>query len=98
MQTAVFRLTLCPVVAPGADDPYGLRGISSVWMLIESLGPEEANIGLADDTVHTDVELRLRSAGLRVISLRKRRKSPSKTTPSSTSMSRWRAVEWLRRF
>jgi hypothetical protein len=50
MQTAVFRLTLCSVVAPGADAPYGLCGVSSVWVLIESLGPEEANIGLADDT------------------------------------------------
>jgi len=68
MQTAVFQLTLCPVVARRADDPYGLRGISSVWVLIESLGPEEAKIGLAHDTVRTDVELRLRSAGLRVIS------------------------------
>ena len=68
MQTAVFRLTACPALARGADDHYGLRGISAVWLLIESLGPEEANIGLADDTVRTDVELRLKSAGLRVIS------------------------------
>jgi hypothetical protein len=68
MQTEVFLLTLCPVLTRGADDPYGLRGISSVWVLIESLGSEEANIGLADDTVRTDVELRLRNAGLRVIS------------------------------
>jgi hypothetical protein len=68
MQTAVFQLTVCPVLARGADDPYGLRGISSVWVLIESLGPEEADIGLAGDAVRTDVELRLRSAGLRVIS------------------------------
>ena len=68
MQTAVFWLTLCSLVAPGADAPYGLRGVSSVWVLIESLGPEEANIGLADDTVRTHVELRLKSAGLRVIS------------------------------
>ena len=33
MQTAVFQLTVCPVLARGADDPYGLRGISSVWVL-----------------------------------------------------------------
>jgi hypothetical protein len=68
MQTAVFQLTVCPVLARGADDPYGLRGISSVWVLIESLGLEEADIGLAGDAVRTDVELRLRSAGLGVIS------------------------------
>ena len=68
MQAPVFVLTVCPVLARGADDPYGLRGISSVWVLIESLGPGEANIGLADDTVRTHVELRLKSAGLRVIS------------------------------
>ena len=37
-------------------------------MLIESLGPEEANIGLTRDAVRTDVELRLRSAGLRMVS------------------------------
>jgi hypothetical protein len=68
MQTTVFRLTVCPLLARDADDPYGLRGISSVWVLIESLGPEEENIGLAGDAVRTDVELRLRSAGLQVIS------------------------------
>jgi hypothetical protein len=68
MQTEAFLLTVRPVPACGAEDRYGLRGISSVWVLIESLGPEEANIGLADDAVRTDVELRLRSAGLRVIS------------------------------
>jgi len=42
--------------------------MSSVWVLIETLGQEEANIGLAEDTIRTDVELRLSSAGLRVIS------------------------------
>ena len=68
MQTAIFQLTVCPLLARGADDPYGLRGISSVWVLIDSLGAEEANMGVAADAVRTDVELRLRSAGLRVIS------------------------------
>ena len=68
MKTSIPLLRVSPVLAPVADDPYGLRGISSIWVLIESLGPEEANIGLADDTVRTDVELRLKSAGLRVIS------------------------------
>src|SRR5215469_2672224 len=68
MQTEVFQLTVRPGLTRGTDHPYGLRGVSSVWVLIESLSAEEANIGLADDTVRTDVELRLRSAGLRVIS------------------------------
>jgi hypothetical protein len=63
-----------PRARSGADDPYGLRGISSVWVLIESLGPEEANIGLADDAVRTDVELRLKGAGLRVISPKEAKK------------------------
>jgi hypothetical protein len=40
----------------GGSDTRGLRGVSSVWVLIESPGPEEVNIGLADDTVRTDVE------------------------------------------
>jgi hypothetical protein len=68
MKTSAPLLKMRPVLARGADDPHGLRGISSVWVLIEGLGSEEANIGLADDAVRTDVELRLRSAGLRVIS------------------------------
>ena len=63
-----------PRARSGADGPYGLRGISSVWVLIESLGPEEANIGLADDAVRTDVELRLKGAGLRVISPKEAKK------------------------
>jgi hypothetical protein len=57
-----------PCARSGADDPYGLCGISSVWVLIESPGPEEVKIGLASDIVRTDVELQLGSAGLRVIS------------------------------
>src|SRR5262249_29479607 len=67
MQTSVPLSRVSPVRARVADDPYGLRGISSVWILTESPGPEEVSIGLADDTVRADVELRLRSAGLRVI-------------------------------
>ena len=63
-----------PRARSGADGPYGLRGISSVWVLIESLGPEEANIGLADNAVRTDVELRLKGAGLRVISPKEAKK------------------------
>ena len=74
MKTSIPLLRVSPVLAPVADDRYGLRGISSVWVLIESLGPEEASIGLADDTVRTDVELRLKSAGLRVISPEKAKK------------------------
>jgi hypothetical protein len=62
-------LTMCTVLASGEDsDTYGLRGISSVPVVIEPLGANVANIGLAEDAVRTDVELRLRSAGLRVIS------------------------------
>ena len=63
-----LRVDGVPPARSGADDPYGLRGISSVWVLIERLGPEEVKIGLADGIVRTDVELQLRNAGLRVIS------------------------------
>ena len=68
MQTSVPLSSVRPVRTRGADDPYGLRGISSIWVLIESPGPEGANIGLADEAVRDDVELRLSNAGLRVIS------------------------------
>jgi hypothetical protein len=46
----------------------GLQGISSVSVLIETFGPDEAHIGLQQDAVRSEVSLRLRDAGLQVIS------------------------------
>jgi hypothetical protein len=71
MKTAVLLLTLCAVLGRGADtdDKYGLRGISAVSVVIENLSPRAAKNGLTQDAIRTDVELRLRMAGMKVVPL-----------------------------
>jgi hypothetical protein len=44
-----------------------LKGISTVWVLIEKLPDGAKVIGLSKDTIQTDVELKLRLAGMRVV-------------------------------
>jgi hypothetical protein len=44
-----------------------LRGIEGVHVIVESLRPEVEQYGLTQQQLHTDVELRLREAGIRVL-------------------------------
>jgi hypothetical protein len=53
----------------GADDEYSRRslaGITAVDVLVESLPPAAAKLGLTMEDIKTDVELKLRLAGMRV--------------------------------
>jgi len=60
---------VCAVVARGADtdDNYGFKGISAVNLIIEDLDSAAAKIGLTKAAVRTDVELRLRIAGVKLV-------------------------------
>jgi len=66
----LFLLGLPVPTWPG-DDPYDratLKGITAIRVVVEPLNPEAERDGLTKDQLQTDVELRLRKAGIRVTS------------------------------
>ena len=53
-----------------------LRGLEGVHVLVESLRPEVEQAGLTRQQLQTDVELRLRLAGIRVLTDEESRRTP----------------------
>jgi hypothetical protein len=53
-----------------------LRGLEGVYVLIESLDPKVEQAGLTTQQLQTDVELRLRLAGIRVLTDEESRRTP----------------------
>jgi len=53
-----------------------LRGVEGVQVVIEDLGPEVERAGLTKQQFQTDVELRLRKAGIRVLTKEERLRTP----------------------
>jgi hypothetical protein len=78
----VLLLGIVPVVCAGAfgpDDPFSretLRGLGAVHVVIEHLQPNAERAGLTRSQVQTDVELRLRKAGIRVLKEQEKLASP----------------------
>jgi hypothetical protein len=68
-----LRLIICVLfagLATAAEGKLGretLRGITSIEVVVESPDSEAIRDGLTKDQIQTDVELRLRKAGVRVI-------------------------------
>lgn len=61
------------------DDEYAratLQGLTGVHVLVESLKAEVERQGLTKAQIQTDVELRLRKAGIRVLSEKERAETP----------------------
>ncbi len=68
----------CLLLPPGptsaVDDEWErltratLKGLQGVHVLVEKMHPEAARAGLAKATLQTDVEVKLRQAGIRVLS------------------------------
>ncbi len=70
----IFVIT-CLFVAPGAtsasDDELAratLKGLRGVHVIVENIDSEAERAGLAQATLRTDVELKLRQAGIAVLS------------------------------
>jgi hypothetical protein len=61
---AVFTLGSCSV---SAQDRRNLKGIDSVFVVVETLPNGASKLGLSKEIVQTDVEQKLRLAGLRVV-------------------------------
>jgi hypothetical protein len=56
---------------PAQSDAYSngsLKGISSVYVVVEELDDDAKIIGLTEGAIQTDIELKLRLAGMRVVS------------------------------
>jgi len=51
----------------GQTDIESLRGLKGVYVIIESLKPDIEADGLREDQIQTDVELKLRLAGIKVL-------------------------------
>jgi hypothetical protein len=78
-RTAALFLVCLAVTPAHADLDFErttLRGIPGVEVSIESFDPEVERYGLGQTTLQTDVELRLRQAGIRIMP----------RTPESTSL------------
>jgi hypothetical protein len=55
-----------PAVRPA--ERASLNGITAIWVVVEDMNPEAERDGLTKAQLQTDVELRLRKAGIRVAS------------------------------
>ena len=73
MKRILCVILLCAWVSAGYGDVRedyreSLKGIEGVGVVVECLRPEAKEGGLTEQQLQTDVELRLRKAGVRVIS------------------------------
>lgn len=59
-----------------SDNKETLRGLKGVFVLIEPLKPEIEKDGLTESQIQTDVELKLRLAGIKVLSKEEQVMSP----------------------
>lgn len=81
----VGLLLLTSYAAKGLDDERArasLRGLRGVFVLVEDILPEAERRGLSTIQVQTDVELRLRMAGIRVLT-----KVGAQTSPGTPFLS-----------
>lgn len=58
-----------------ADEKETLRGIKCVWVGIEPLPANIKELGLTEDIFQTDIELKLRLAGIKILSREERLKT-----------------------
>src|SRR2546422_666897 len=68
--TVLILAGLTPALATAADEigRESLKGLRAVHVVIERMSPEAERDGLPRDTIQTDVELKLRQAGITVSS------------------------------
>jgi hypothetical protein len=70
------------IEADRETDRATLKGMTAVSVLVATLPNGAKKLGLAEDTIRTDVELKLRLAGLRVVSQEEQLKPPIGPSPS----------------
>ncbi len=74
----VVAFLLLPTVSRAAEDPYqgALRGLKGVHVIVPALKPQTERLGLSKDQILTDVELRLRKSGVRVLTEKESLETP----------------------
>ena len=65
--TIMVASTVCRAGDSEFDGRKSLTGITAVEVVVERLPPGAAAIGLTKESIQTDVELKLRLAGMRVV-------------------------------
>jgi hypothetical protein len=77
MLTASLLLTAAPCKAGDSEfSRKSLRGLSGVHVLVENLTDDAKRVGLDTDTIQTDVELKLRLAGITVLTSEESLRAP----------------------
>lgn len=66
MTTLLIGVISRPVQAQN-NDLSGLQGLNTVFVQVEELSPGAASLGLTKETIQTDIELKLRLAGMHVV-------------------------------
>ncbi len=72
----VVAFLLLPTVSIAKGDPEPLRGLKGVHVLVENIDSQAERLGLTRAQIQTDVELRLRKAGVRVLTEKERLETP----------------------
>jgi hypothetical protein len=79
LSVALLALLITPSFAVASDDKYSrpsLAGLRGVMVLVEPLAPEVERQGLKKTAIQTDAELRLRRAGIQVLTQDELLKAP----------------------
>ena len=72
----VWGMVVCGGSAQTAMDRKSLRGLQGIVVVVEDLHPDAERNGLTKSQVRTDVELKLRQAGIRVLATEESGKTP----------------------
>jgi hypothetical protein len=77
MAVLVVRLLLLPGVSHAlTDQQKALVGLKGVYVWVSGIKPEVERLGLTKDQIRIDVELKLRKAGVRVLTKEERFETP----------------------
>lgn len=77
VQVMAMAFLLFPAISCALEiQQMALRGLKGVSVLVEHIKPEAERLGITQDQIKTDVELRLRKAGIRVLAQTEKDKTP----------------------
>jgi hypothetical protein len=78
---ALIMLLLIPGISSAlTSDQEALVGLKGVYVLVEYIRPELERLGIIEKQIKTDVELRLRKAGVRVLTKVEKSNTPDAAT------------------
>jgi hypothetical protein len=66
----------CSTLMAQTGDRESLKGLTGVGVMVENLGPDAEKDGLTMDQIQMDVELRLRMAGIKVLTQEQKLETP----------------------